>query len=807
MRNPMNRRLPRELKADFGKYLVIFLFITMVVSVVSGFLVANDGIAKAYHRNLAENDVEDGHLSFNVRPDDEFLAAVAQKAKVKISRADFFEEYVGGVSGESAKSSDGKSGEALLEGDSGISGSASLLGDDEKSNTMFRVYRASEVNIPEIMEGRLPQAAGEIALDTLHASIADIKVGDTVNLGGRKLTVTGLLAFPNYSALFKDNADIMFDAETFGVGLMSEEGFDAFGSDHVTISYAWRYETKPESDKAQQDAAEAVLSALRDELFATNTLIVQRALLGESGLTMLEVSDFLPAYENKAIQFAGEDMNGDEAAMIVFLYIVVAVLAFIVAVTTINTLSKEASVIGTLRASGYTRGEMVRHYMALPLASFFAGMIVGNVLGYTALRDFMVGIYNDMYSLGKVETFWNKKAFVTTTLWPTIIMIAVNAVILIWKMRIGPLQFLRREISGRKRKRALKLSRKIPFTWRFRTRILLQNLPNYITMAVGIILAGAIIIFGLMFEPLLRDVAKRIEDTSISRYQYILKTPEEAGDGAEKFAIGTLETTKKDYKTDEVSVYGISADSKFVKTAIPEGKALISNGFMDKYNVSVGDTVSLYDKYANKNYEFVVAGEYPYEASLAVFMNISEFNTMFEKTPDYYSGFFADRELSELAESNIYMRLDSETFGSFADQLWKSFADFMEPVKWFGVLMFVLMVYLLAKQIIERNAVSISMTKILGFTGGEIGGLYIVSTSLVVLASLLLAVPLVSWLLRLVFKTYLYQRMSGYLPYCIDSTCYVKMVLIGLASYLAVVALQLWKIHRIPKSDALKTLE
>ena len=91
MRNPMNRRLSRELKADLGKYLVIFLFITMVVSVVSGFLVANDGIAKAYKRNLTENEVEDGHLSFNVRPDDELLSAVAQKAKVKISRADFFE--------------------------------------------------------------------------------------------------------------------------------------------------------------------------------------------------------------------------------------------------------------------------------------------------------------------------------------------------------------------------------------------------------------------------------------------------------------------------------------------------------------------------------------------------------------------------------------------------------------------------------------------------------------------------------------------------------------------------------------------
>ncbi|MBR5712775.1 MAG: ABC transporter permease [Lachnospiraceae bacterium] len=769
MRNPMNRRLPRELKADFGKYLVIFLFIAMVVSVVSGFLVANDGIAKAYKRNLANNNLEDGHMTFNVRPEDSFLEAVAKKAGATMYRADFFEE---------------KCGEATL-----------------------RVYRDSEVNIPEEVEGRLPQAEGEIALDSLHSAKDGIKVGDRITVGGKELTVTGRVALPNYSALFKDNADLMFDCETFGVGIMTAEGFDAYDSDHATVSYAWRYAVKPETDKEKQAATEVLLTALREELVAANMDIVIRAMSGESGLTMLEATDLLPEYENKSIQFAGEDMNGDEAAMVVFLYIVVAVLAFIVAVTTINTLSKEAAVIGTLRASGYTRGEMVRHYMTLPLLSFLAGMLVGNILGYTALRDFMVSIYNEMYSLGKVETFWNKKAFVTTTLWPTIIMIGINAVILIWKMRIGPLQFLRREISGRKKKRALRLSRSIPFSWRFRIRILLQNLPNYITMTVGVVLAGAIIIFGLMFQPLLQEVAKRIDDTSISRYQYILKTPEEAGEGAEKFAIATLETTKKDYKTDEVSVYGIAPDSKYVKQVIPAGKALLSNGFMDKYSVSVGDTVSLYDKYADRNYEFVVAGEYPYEASLAVFVNTDEFNTMFDKTPDYYSGYFANRELTELTASNIYMTLDSETFGSFADQLWKSFADFMEPVKWFGILMFVLMVYLLAKQIIERNSVSISMTKILGFTGGEIGGLYIVSTSLVVIASLLLAVPIVDWLMHLIFKNYLYQRMSGYLPYCISADCYWKMILLGIASYLAVAALQLWKIRKIPKSDALKTLE
>jgi len=771
MRNPMNRRFLRELKADFGKYLVIFLFIIMVVSVVSSFLVANAGVAKAYYGGMEKKHVENGHLAFNVRPEEEVLERIAEKAKITLHEADYFEEVNDGVT--------------------------------------MRVYRlGGDVNLPELTEGSLPVRENEIAIDNLHSLKVGIKLGDQIQVDGHVVTVTGFVALPNYVAFFQDNADLMFDVEGFGVGVMSEEGFDAFSSDHVTIGYAWTYNEKPGTDKEKHDAAEAVLTALREELTEINVEIVKRAMMGEKDLTMLEVTDFLPDYENKAINFAGEDMNGDSASMTVFLYIVVGVLAFIVAVTTINTLAKEACVIGTLRASGYTRGEMIRHYLVLPFASFFTGMVVGNVLGYTVMRDFMLGIYRSMYSFGSAETIWNKEAFIKTTLVPSLIMIAINLAILAWKMRISPLLFLRRETSGRGKKRAPRLSGKIPFTWRFRIRIILQNMSNYVTMAVGVILAGAIIIFGLMFQPLLEEVAKRIEDTTISRYQYILKSPEDAGDeGAERFALTSLETTRGDFKTDEVTVYGIAKDSQYVKKAIPENQALLSNGYMEKYGVKVGDKVSLYDKYADQTYEFVVAGDYPFESSLAVFMNLDEYNDVFEKTPDYYSGYFSDRELGELTESNVYLVLDSEDMGGFATQLWESFADFMGPVRWFGVIMFVLMVYLLSKQIIERNQTSISMTKILGFTGGEIGGLYVVSTSIIVVASLFLAVPLVDWLLRLIFKNYLYQRMSGYLPYCVTSDCYVKMILLGIGSYAAVVAMQFLKIRGIKKSDALKTLE
>ena len=771
MKNPMNKRFFRELKSDFGKYLVIFLFIVMVVSVVSGFLSANADVADSYYGNLKNNRVEDGHLSFNIRPDRELLDAVAEKSDITLFDADYFEETNNGRT--------------------------------------LRVYTVSDsVNMPEVFEGKLPEKNDEIALDNLQPEAHDLKIGDRIPVDGHELMITGFVALPNYSALFKDNADLMFDKDSFGIGLMTEEGFEAFSSDHVTVNYAWRYKTEAVTDKEKRDASERVLDALRDELTAANTEIYMRAMAGEQGLTMLEVTDFLAAYENKAINFAGEDMSGDSASISMFLYIVVAVLAFIVAVTTINTLTREASVIGTLRASGYTRGEMVRHYAVLPLCSFLIGMIVGNIIGYTWMRDFMMSIYRSMYSLGNVHVSWNREAFLKTTLIPTVIMIVINFAILIRKLRIRPLSFLRREISGSKKKRAMRLSTKIPFTWRFRIRIIFQNMSNYVTMMVGVVLAGAIIIFGLMFQPLLNEVSRRIVDTSISRYQYLMKTPEEASEsGAERFAISSLETSRKDYKTDGISVYGIVEGSRYIKKDIPEGKALVSNGFMDKYGLKEGDTVSLYDKYSDKYYDFTVAGDYPYEASLAVFVRIGEFNTTFGKTPDYYSGYFSDEKLESLTTSNVYMVVDSESMSGFADQLWKSFASFMGPVRWFGVIMFVLMVYLLAKQVIERNAVSISMTKILGFTPGEIGGLYIVSTSIVVIGSLLLAIPLVDRLMRLIFRTYLYKRMSGYLPYCISNDCYTNMVLLGIGSYIAVAALQLLKIRRIEKSEALKTIE
>ena len=93
------------------------------------------------------------------------------------------------------------------------------------------------------------------------------------------------------------------------------------------------------------------------------------------------IDDYIPQYANQAIHFTGDDMGGDEAMMTVLLYIIIGILAFVFAITTSNTIRKEANVIGTLRASGYTRGELIRHYMTAPVFVTFIGAIIGNIIG------------------------------------------------------------------------------------------------------------------------------------------------------------------------------------------------------------------------------------------------------------------------------------------------------------------------------------------------------------------------------------------------------------------------------------------
>ena len=97
------------------------------------------------------------------------------------------------------------------------------------------------------MDGELPSADDEIAIDRMYADNNKLKVGDSLTVGGKKLKITGLVALSDYSALYSNPSDMMFDALKFGVAIVTDTLFDDYGEADLHYSYSWKYDKTPAS--------------------------------------------------------------------------------------------------------------------------------------------------------------------------------------------------------------------------------------------------------------------------------------------------------------------------------------------------------------------------------------------------------------------------------------------------------------------------------------------------------------------------------------------------------------------------------
>ena len=520
---------------------------------------------------------------------------------------------------------------------------------------------------------------------------------------------------------------------------------------------------------------------------------------------IITIKDYSAKYTNKSITYAQEDGGSDKASVMLMIYLIMIVVAFLFSVTTSNTITKEANAIGTLRAMGYSKAQLIRHYMFLPTVVTIIGAIVGNILGYTAFQKAFVGVYYSNYSLTTYKTLWNMQAFLETTIVPFVLTLIINFLVLSKKLKISPLNFIRGQLKQSGQKNIIKLPKKMSFFSKFRLRILFQNIPSYLTMFFGIILAGTLVVFGSMFAPLLDDYSNVVKQSQISKYQYIMINEKDTENTkAEKFCLTSLQTTDKKFMNDDVSIYGVSNRSEFITSSIPTGEVLVSSAMADKFGISRGDEVTLKEEYKDKTYTFKVSGTYKYDAGITVFMNRADYLKTFNESSDYFTGYFSNEKLNDLNPDDIATVITEKDLTKVVTQMQVSMSEFVKVFKGLGVLIFLLIMYILTKQIIEKNSKSVSMTKILGFSDIEIGKLYIVITSIVVVLSLALSIPIISLLLRWCFKSYLYTQMTGYIPYIISNNCYITMFVLGVISYTLVSIMMLIKIKKTQLGEALK---
>lgn len=570
MRNPLNKRLPRELKTNAGKYLGLLLIFVVTIMIGSAFMVALDCSNIALKENEQECLVEDGQFELVEMLNENSLEKLAEHG-ITIC-PNFYSST------------------------NDYNGNAKIITFNERT----------EMNLPSVFEGKLPTKDNEVAIDRLFAYNNKLSIGDGIELAGEQFIISATISLPDYTSLFKSNQDLLMNAYDFGVSIVTENGFKKFDINKITYRYSYRFNdaSLTEDDKE---------NLVKD---------IQTTLINEGA----NIQSYLTAKENQSITFLKLDMGKDGPVMQVFIYILIIVIAFVFAILANNTIESEAAIVGTLRASGYHKYEIVLHYLWPTIIIALAGSILGNILGYSIMLEPFKNLYYSTYCLPPMELSFNTKAFITTTVLPIVIMILTNVIMLYKKLSLSPLKFLRKDLKKKKQKKAMHLPMS-SFINRFRIRVILQNKVNYLILFFGIFISSFLLMFGIGLKPLMEHYCEEIDETLPYEYQYILKAPVEINnEAAEKIQLYNLITYYKLGDLDiNVSFMGITDDTKYFKNInLPEknGCITITKPLSQKLNLKIGDKISFNDEYTDKEYSLEVTEICDYTSSMGVFMKI-----------------------------------------------------------------------------------------------------------------------------------------------------------------------------------------
>lgn len=790
-RNPLNKRVLYELLGDWRKYSIIGILLILIIGFVSGMYVANHSMILTFKGAKKKYRIEDGHFELKNKPNSEFLSSVEQGEKVPVT---IFENFYKDVKEKRLKKDNGEA---------------------KTDIGTIRIYKIRDkFNKGDLLKGRWPKNNNEIAIDRMHADNVKIKLNEKIKVNDKKYKVVGLFSLSDYQCLFEKPTDIMFDAIGFDVGIVKAEEFDKIvGSIHYNYSYI--YSTKPGNNKfkfSKNDKEKKKRSDNFLEILAKNT-----ALSGN------ELKNFLPEYSNQAIHFAEEDLGSDKAMGGVLLYIFVAVLGFIFAITLSSTINKEASVIGTLRALGYTKREILFHYMSMPIAVIIIAAAIGNILGYTYFKNVIVSMYYNSYSLPTYKTYMSTEALWKTTIIPIVIMFVVNYIVIRSKLQISTIRFLRHEMRIIKRKKAIRLPN-WKFFRRFRIRVMMQNATGYVMLFVGITFIMVLMSMSIGMPGTLEYCKKNAKKMVIAQYQTILRDYKKVDKksanplnpnlkyekkiistktkGAEKFSTNTL--IRKGKRDEPIISYGVQRNSKYVKIPkLKDKEVYISKTYHEKFNVNKGDTITLKEKYNNKKYKFKVTGIYKYDAAIAIFMTNKTFNKTFGNEKDAFSGFFSNRKIKDLDKDDILYTITIHDITKLTDQMDHSMGSYMKYYQVILVSVSVIIIYLITKLIIEKNENAISMIKIMGYKNGEIGRLYIVPTTLLVLIFELISMNIGKIVVTYLWKAVM-QQVDGYFGFLLEPKGMIKMYLFVFISYSIVSIMDFIRIKKVPMDKVLK---
>jgi X-X-X-Leu-X-X-Gly heptad repeat protein len=184
----LNKRIPRDLKANFSRWFAIFILTVLGMYMVISLMASAEVVIRNENEYNQKNHLEDGEFSV--------FAILTENDINKLEEI-------------------GITIEPIFHLD--------YLQDDGSTVRVFK--NRTSINIIYPNKGHIPEKDDEVLVEQHYAEEHNLSIGDSLNIGSKKLNVCGIGVTPDYDNVLQNMSDISAEGKKFGTAFVTENTF------------------------------------------------------------------------------------------------------------------------------------------------------------------------------------------------------------------------------------------------------------------------------------------------------------------------------------------------------------------------------------------------------------------------------------------------------------------------------------------------------------------------------------------------------------------------------------------------------
>lgn len=637
-----------------------------------------------------------------------------------------------------------------------------------------RVFDMPEkLNLCNVRDGRMPES-GEVLLTQNFADAHDIKVGDTVNVGEYSYKVSAFATKADYIYMLEKLSGYV-EKDKFAVMMACHDDYDKIDADE-TAYYSIRY---------NRDNSKEVREKLNDDYV---------------------IASYLAATTNTRISMPVNE--GDAVTNMATMYapiMFIIVLALIVMVLGRN-IRNEQYLLGTFLALGFSKKQIVRHYMRFGMLPGIVGSVIGIVAAIPVTKA--ISYFYIEYDFEKLEytVTYDVSSILTALIFPTVIYCLAIAVQASRLLRKSPVDLLRNTGKECKAIGIMKNSRAKTQS-KMRIRSVLGHPGRSIVTTIGVCVAAFCIMAGLIMDDSL-DSLMHDGLTSSVKYNYLYRL-NSLGEGEPDEGEALFQNYYEvDGNTVQLSTQGIDEGSKYFPDKTDAGDKLdldkyyLTSAAAETYGVKTGDEFTFCNIADLKEHKVKISGVVTDNTHCYLYTSRKNATELAGVDSGVYNCIISDTKLEldkDLVASETSMAVSADTMENIMGPM----NAIIVGIEVLGIILGVFVLYLVINMIVSEMGTNISVMKVLGFSKREITNRILNVNHILVCIGFLIGIPAAYAFVKVGYA----DTIENY-GMLLTPVVKVKAVIIGFVltwiTYEISLLLQKRKISRIDMVESLK---